>query len=78
MTGQKADLVLRQHPEILHDFRSASYTKTAADIVFEALADSGRRRTLDRLRVRGGLTLFRPDTRLDELMPWAWTVAGPP
>ena len=30
---------------------------TAADLVFRALADPGRRRLLDRLRVRGGLTL---------------------
>lgn len=32
--------------------------QTAADVVFKALADSGRRRILDRLRVRGGLTLL--------------------
>ncbi len=31
----------------------------AADLVFKALADSGRRRLLDRLRVKGGLTLNR-------------------
>ncbi|HXS99845.1 MAG TPA: helix-turn-helix domain-containing protein [Elusimicrobiota bacterium] len=30
---------------------------TAADLVFKALADAGRRRLLDRLRVKGGLTL---------------------
>jgi DNA-binding transcriptional ArsR family regulator len=30
---------------------------SAADLVFKALADSGRRRLLDRLRVKGGLTL---------------------
>lgn len=30
---------------------------TAADLVFKALADSGRRRLLDRLRVKGGRTL---------------------
>jgi DNA-binding transcriptional ArsR family regulator len=29
----------------------------AADLVFKALADAGRRRLLDRLRVRSGLTL---------------------
>jgi DNA-binding transcriptional ArsR family regulator len=31
--------------------------ETQADILFKALADGGRRRLLDRLRVRGGLTL---------------------
>ena len=30
---------------------------SAADLVFKALADAGRRRLLDRLRVKGGLTL---------------------
>jgi len=30
---------------------------SAADLVFKALADAGRRRLLDRLRVRGGRTL---------------------
>ncbi len=30
---------------------------TRADLVFKALADSGRRRILDRLRVRGARTL---------------------
>ena len=30
---------------------------TAADLLFKALADPGRRRLLDRLRVRGGRTL---------------------
>ena len=30
---------------------------TAADLVFKALADAGRRRLLDRLRVKGGRTL---------------------
>lgn len=30
---------------------------TAADLVFKALADAGRRRLLDRLRARGGRTL---------------------
>jgi len=32
--------------------------QSGADVVFKALADSGRRRILDRLRVRGGLTLI--------------------
>lgn len=36
----------------------AREVQTAADLVFKALADSGRRRILDRLRVRGGLTLI--------------------
>lgn len=31
---------------------------TRADLVFKALADAGRRRLLDRLRVRGGRTLL--------------------
>ena len=30
---------------------------SAVDLVFKALADAGRRRLLDRLRVKGGLTL---------------------
>jgi DNA-binding transcriptional ArsR family regulator len=30
---------------------------SAADLVFKALADAGRRRLLDRMRVKGGLTL---------------------
>jgi DNA-binding transcriptional ArsR family regulator len=30
---------------------------SAADLVFKALADAGRRRLLDRMRVRSGLTL---------------------
>lgn len=30
---------------------------SAADLVFKALADAGRRRLLDRLRVKGGRTL---------------------
>jgi len=30
---------------------------SAADLVFKSLADAGRRRLLDRLRVRGGQTL---------------------
>src|SRR5581483_6274732 len=34
-----------------------SKTDTAADLLFKALADPGRRRLLDRLRVRGGQTL---------------------
>src|SRR5579862_2948775 len=34
-----------------------SRSDTAADLLFKALADPGRRRLLDRLRVRGGLTL---------------------
>lgn len=37
---------------------SAREVQTNADLVFKALADSGRRRILDRLRVRGGLTLI--------------------
>ena len=32
-------------------------TVSAADLVFKALADAGRRRLLDRMRVKGGLTL---------------------
>jgi DNA-binding transcriptional ArsR family regulator len=32
--------------------------QTVADLVFKALADPVRRRILDRLRVRGGLTLI--------------------
>lgn len=31
---------------------------TAEDLVFKALADAGRRRLLDRLRLRGGQTLL--------------------
>jgi len=31
--------------------------ETAADLLFKALADPGRRRLLDRMRVRGGQTL---------------------
>lgn len=31
--------------------------QSAADLLFKALADPGRRRLLDRLRVRGGVTL---------------------
>ena len=34
-----------------------SHADTAADRFFKALADPGRRRLLDRLRVRGGQTL---------------------
>ena len=34
-----------------------SRADTATDLLFKALADPGRRRLLDRLRVRGGLTL---------------------
>src|SRR5262252_5575559 len=34
-----------------------SEADTAADILFKALADPGRRRLLDRMRVRGGQTL---------------------
>ncbi len=37
--------------------KSVTDSVTAADRVFRALADPGRRRLLDRLRVRGGLTL---------------------
>lgn len=32
--------------------------QSVADLVFKALADAGRRRLLDRLRVRSGLTLL--------------------
>ncbi len=32
-------------------------TDTATDLLFKALADPGRRRLLDRMRVRGGQTL---------------------
>jgi DNA-binding transcriptional ArsR family regulator len=35
-----------------------SEAATAADLIFKALADAGRRRLLDRMRVRGGLTLY--------------------
>lgn len=38
--------------------KQAHEVQTAADLVFKALADSGRRRILDRLRARGGLTLI--------------------
>lgn len=38
---------------------------SAADLVFKALADAGRRRLLDRLRVRGGLTLNELCERMD-------------
>ncbi len=34
-----------------------SQADTAADLLFKALADPGRRRLLDRMRIRGGLTL---------------------
>ena len=37
--------------------KSVADAVTAADLVFRALADPGRRRLLDRLRVRGGRTL---------------------
>lgn len=37
--------------------RQVQEVQGTADLVFKALADSGRRRILDRLRVRGGLTL---------------------
>lgn len=40
-------------------------TQSAADLVFKALADPGRRRLLDRLRVRGGLTLGELCERMD-------------
>src|SRR4029078_12204289 len=40
------------------DFPSSeSKADTAADLFFKALADPGRRRLLDRMRVRGGQTL---------------------
>ena len=38
--------------------RQTLQVQSAADLVFKALADNGRRRLLDRLRVRGGLTLL--------------------
>lgn len=38
--------------------KEAREVQTGADLVFKALADSGRRRILDRLRARGGLTLM--------------------
>lgn len=38
--------------------KQAHEVQTAADIVFKALADSRRRGIPDRLRMRGGLTLF--------------------
>lgn len=37
--------------------KKAHELQTATDLVFKALADPGRRRILDRLRLRGGLTL---------------------
>jgi DNA-binding transcriptional ArsR family regulator len=37
--------------------KKAHGLQTATDLVFKALADPGRRRILDRLRLRGGLTL---------------------
>jgi DNA-binding transcriptional ArsR family regulator len=37
--------------------RTQALSASAADLVFKALADRGRRRLLDRLRVRGGQTL---------------------
>lgn len=37
--------------------RSTRQAEKAADLVFKALGDSDRRRILDRLRERGGLTL---------------------
>ena len=37
--------------------RATRQTEKAADLVFKALGDSDRRRILDRLRERGGLTL---------------------
>ena len=36
---------------------SETVSASAADVVFKALADRGRRRLMDRLRVRGGQTL---------------------
>jgi DNA-binding transcriptional ArsR family regulator len=39
--------------------------QSAADLVFKALADSGRRRILDRLRVRGGMTLLELCERME-------------
>jgi len=38
-------------------YPAESLSSSRADLVFKALADSGRRRLLDRLRVRGGQTL---------------------
>jgi DNA-binding transcriptional ArsR family regulator len=38
--------------------KATRQVEKAADLVFKALADSDRRRILDRLRVRGGLTLI--------------------
>jgi DNA-binding transcriptional ArsR family regulator len=38
---------------------------SAADLVFKALADAGRRRLLDRMRVRGGLTLNELSAGMD-------------
>jgi DNA-binding transcriptional ArsR family regulator len=38
--------------------KATRQAEKAADLVFKALADSDRRRILDRLRVRGGLTLI--------------------
>ena len=37
--------------------RAALLSSSAADLVFKSLADRGRRRLLDRLRVKGGQTL---------------------
>ena len=41
------------YTEVMEKHAEAS----AADLVFKALADAGRRRLLDRLRVKGGRTL---------------------
>lgn len=38
--------------------KAARQFENAADLVFKALADSDRRRILDRLRMRGGQTLI--------------------
>jgi DNA-binding transcriptional ArsR family regulator len=44
---------------------SESRAAHSADLVFRALADPGRRRLLDRLRVRGGQTLNELCDRMD-------------
>ena len=42
---------------IFMSYINLTVSATAADLVFKAVADTGRRRLLDRLRVRGGQTL---------------------
>jgi DNA-binding transcriptional ArsR family regulator len=44
---------------VMGSARDSSAAETAADRLFKALGDPARRRLLDRLRVRGGLTLAK-------------------